>query len=172
MSKAKQVQCIIIDIDGVMTDAKLHYTEEGVTMKSFNVRDGLAIVSALRLGIKIGVISGGREALVKKRLEDLGIEDFFLGHSAKLPALEEIRAKYKLDYSQMAYIGDDWIDIDPMRKVGFAVAVNDAAKEVKKEADYITKARGGEGAVREAIELIASKKFGKNALANVWIHKD
>ncbi len=171
MPKAKKIKFIVIDIDGVMTDARLYYSEEGVVLKSFNVRDGLALVSAMRLGIGVGVISGGNEPLVKKRLDELGIKDYFLGRLAKADALEEIRQKYNLEYSQMAYIGDDWIDIDPMKKVGLPIAVNDAAKEVKKIARFITKARGGHGAVREAVEYIAKKQFDSNALANVWINK-
>ncbi len=171
MSKAKDVRYIVIDIDGVMTDNRLYYTEKGMFTKSFYVKDGLAIIGIMKLGIKVGVITGGSEPLVLKRFEHLGITDFFLGRLSKAEALEEIRAKYDLEYKQMAYIGDDWIDIDPMKKVGYPIAVKDSAKEVKKIARYITKAKGGKGAVREAIERISRKQFGADALANVWINK-
>ncbi len=171
MSKAKDVRFIVIDIDGVMTDNRLYYTETGMYTKSFNVKDGLAIVGIMQLGIGVGVITGGSEPLVLKRFEDLGITDFFLGRLSKLEALEEIRAKYDLKYEQMAYIGDDWIDIAPMKKVGYPIAVRDAAKEVKKVARYVTKAKGGKNAVREAIERISRKQFGASALANIWINR-
>ncbi len=168
---AKNIRFIVLDVDGVCTDGKLYYDINGNVSKCFNAVDGLAIVTALKLNMGIGIITGRNDPLVAKRVQDLGIMDYYPGFPAKLGPIEEIREKHGLDWNEIAYVGDDWVDLDPMLKVGYPVAVANARKEVKALAKYITEAKGGEGAVREAIEHIFELQ-GKTPemLSDLWKH--
>lgn len=171
-TETKNIKFLVLDVDGVCTDGKLYYTPKGKVTKAFFAQDGVAILTALKLGIGVGIITGRKDKGVAQRAKDLGIKDYFAGHLAKLDALEEIKAKHRLDWEEMAYMGDDWIDLDPMLKVGYPIAVENARPEVKEVAKYITKLSGGNGAVREAIEHIFSLQ-GKTTkeLAQAWIHE-
>ncbi len=166
-----KIKFIALDVDGVCTDNKVYYSADGSVSKSFNTQDGLAITTAIKLNMGIGIITGRKDEAVAKRAADLGITDYYPNQSAKLKAMELIMEKYGLTWDEMAFVGDDWIDIDPMKKSGYAVAVANACPLVKGVADYVTKARGGEGAVREAILHIFEGQ-GKTVadFANVWIH--
>ena len=153
---AASVRFLVLDVDGVCTDGKLYFQENGHPVKCFNAQDG------------IGIITGRNDPCVLARMSQLGVTEFHAGFESKLPKLESIRRKYGLKPEEMAYMGDDWIDLDPMRSVGMPIAVANAVAQVKKEARYITAARGGEGAVREAIELILTARMdGKNP-ADLW----
>ena len=165
---AAKVRFLILDVDGVCTDGKLYFQENGHPIKCFNAQDGIGIKSALKAGVGIAVITGRNDPCVLARMSQLGVTEYHAGFESKLPKLEEIRLKYGLEKEEMAYMGDDWIDLDPMRSVGMPIAVANAAPQVRKEARYITTARGGEGAVREAIELILTARMeGKNP-ADLW----
>ena len=165
---AASVRFLVLDVDGVCTDGKLYFQENGHPVKCFNAQDGIGIKTAMLAGIGIGIITGRNDPCVLARMSQLGVTEFHAGFEAKLPKLESIRRKYGLKPEEMAYMGDDWIDLDPMRSVGMPIAVANAVAQVKKEARYITAARGGEGAVREAIEfLLNSRLDGKNP-ADFW----
>ena len=165
---AASVRFLVLDVDGVCTDGKLYFQENGHPVKCFNAQDGIGIKTAMLAGIGIGIITGRNDPCVLARMSQLGVTEFHAGFEAKLPKLESIRRKYGLRPEEMAYMGDDWIDLDPMRSVGMPIAVANAVAQVKKEARYITAARGGEGAVREAIEfLLNSRLDGKNP-ADFW----
>ena len=152
--KAKKIKVLIVDIDGVMTDGKLHYTNNGDEFKSFDVTDGLGLVIAQRKGIKCAILTAKQSNIVTKRASDLGIEKVYQGYHFKIEVLEDIKKAFEVSSEQICFIGDDIIDITVLKEVGFAVAVKNARSEVKKEADYITEAQGGNGAVREICELI------------------
>lgn len=152
--RAKRLKLFLMDVDGVLTDGRLYYTPEGEEIKVFNVRDGLGIKLAQKANIKVGVISGRKSKALLKRLEELGLDEVHLGVYEKLPVLERILEKYGLDYEEVAFLGDDLVDIPLLKRVGFPMVVGDAPKEVKNFALYITKAKGGEGAVREALEYV------------------
>ena len=153
---ASTVRFLVLDVDGVCTDGKLYFQENGHPIKCFNAQDG------------IGIITGRSDPCVLARMSQLGVKDYYAGFESKLPKLEAIRQKYHLKKEEMAYLGDDWIDLDPMRSVGMPMAVANAVEQVKKEALYVTSAHGGEGAVREAVEfLLASRRDGKNP-ADLW----
>ncbi|ADC89494.1 3-deoxy-D-manno-octulosonate 8-phosphate phosphatase, YrbI family [Thermocrinis albus DSM 14484] len=154
----RHIRILLMDVDGVLTDGRLYYTERGEEIKVFDVKDGLSIKLAQKAGIITGVISGRVSNALRKRLEELGIEEIHLGQKDKLRALYEIVEKYQVTLQEVAYIGDDYVDIPVLRKVGFPVAVKDAPLLVKKFALYETKREGGRGAVREVIELILSQK--------------
>ena len=165
---AAKVRFLVLDVDGVCTDGKLYFQENGHPVKCFNAQDGIGIKTAMLAGIGIGIITGRNDPCVLARMSQLGVTEFHAGFEAKLPKLEAIRRKYGLQPEEMAYMGDDWIDLDPMRSVGMPIAVANAVAQVKKEARYITAARGGEGAVREAIEFLLNARLdGKNP-ADFW----
>ena len=165
---AASVRFLVLDVDGVCTDGKLYFQENGHPVKCFNAQDGIGIKTAMLAGIGIGIITGRNDPCVLARMSQLGVTEYHAGFESKLPKLEAIRKKYGLKPEEMAYMGDDWIDLDPMRTVGMPIAVANAVAQVKKEARYITAARGGEGAVREAIEFFLNARLdGKNP-ADFW----
>ena len=167
-SAASSVRFLVLDVDGVCTDGKLYFQENGHPVKCFNAQDGIGIKTAMRSGLGIGIITGRDDSCVRARMSQLGVTEYHAGFESKLPVLKSIMAAHGLRPEQMAYMGDDWIDLDPMRSVGFPIAVANAVLQVKKESAYVTAARGGEGAVREAIEFIlASRKDGTNP-ADLW----
>ena len=165
---AASVRFLVLDVDGVCTDGKLYFQENGHPVKCFNAQDGIGIKTAMLAGIGIGIITGRNDPCVHARMSQLGVTEYHAGFESKLPTLERIRKKYGLKPEEMAYMGDDWIDLDPMRSVGMPIAVANAVAQVKKEARYVTAARGGEGAVREAIEFLLNARLdGKNP-ADFW----
>jgi 3-deoxy-D-manno-octulosonate 8-phosphate phosphatase (KDO 8-P phosphatase) len=152
--KAKKIKMFLVDVDGVLTDGKVIYDSSGNELKSFNIKDGLGITLLHKVGIKTGIITGRNSPMVEKRASELKINEVFQGKKEKLDSYEYIKKKYILKDEEILYIGDDLIDIPILKKVGFPVAVADAAKIVKKYCIYITKAKGGEGAVRETIDYL------------------
>ena len=147
-----------MDCDGVLTDGRLYFSSRGEEMKVFDVRDGQGIVSWHRAGFKSGIISGrGAAEIIQKRAEELGIEFVRTSSVDKVRDLESIVEELGLALEQVAFIGDDIGDIDVMRRVGFAVTVADAVDETKSVAAYVTKARGGRGAVREVVDMLLAK---------------
>lgn len=153
-SIAANIRMLVLDVDGVLTDAGLYYDSEGQELKRFNAQDGLGIKILLRMGIKVGVITGLKSQAVRARMSALGIDDYAEGIDQKLPILDQMRQKHDLSWEEMAYVGDDWIDLVPLSKVGLSVAVANAQPEVKEAAIYVTQACGGHGAVREVVRLI------------------
>ncbi len=167
--KASKIKLILLDVDGVLTDGRLYYTQNGEEIKVFNVKDGFGIKLAQKAGIEIGIISGRSSNALHKRLKDLGIEEIFTGKKDKLSALENIIERKNTKAEEIAYIGDDLVDIPVMRQVGFPIAVNDAQEIVKKYALYITKRQGGKGAVREAIEFILKLRGDLERVINEYV---
>ncbi|MBI4587051.1 MAG: HAD hydrolase family protein [Planctomycetes bacterium] len=160
---AKSVKLVICDVDGVLTSGAIFLDQWGVESKGFSVVDGTGIHFLKRHGIQVGLLSGRKSAVVARRAEELNASFFYDGVIDKMPKLLEILESLNLPGSQACFIGDDLIDISCMRLCGFPVAVQNAHPEVKKAAAYVTRARGGEGAVREAAEVIlrAQGRFGK-----------
>lgn len=144
-----------MDCDGVLTDGRLYFSARGEEMKVFDVRDGQGIVSWHRAGFKSGIISGrGAGEIIRSRAEELGIEFVRTGSGDKVKDFEEIVATLGINASNVAYIGDDIGDVEVMKRVGFPVAVADAADEAKAVAAYTTEAAGGCGAIREVTDLL------------------
>ena len=166
--RAKRIRLLLTDVDGVLTDGTLHYTEQGETLKVFNVHDGLGIKLLQRAGIKTGVISGRESGALKNRLTELGIEEVFMGRTDKSLILEDILSRNAIEPEEVAFVGDDLVDIPVMKRVGFPVAVENAPPVVKRFAVYITMRRGGEGAIREVCELIL-KLSGKGRIVKKYI---
>ncbi len=154
IEKAKKLKLLILDVDGVLTDGKLFFDDQGKEYKSFHARDGHGIKLLQRTGVEVAVISGRKSASVALRMRSLGIEYVYQGHENKIAAFEEVVKKVGCHVDQAAHVGDDLLDLPLMARVGLSIAVNDAVKEVKQFADWCTSLSGGEGAVREVCDLI------------------
>jgi len=150
----KQVQMLVLDVDGVLTDGRLTYTDSGEQIKSFLSRDGLGIKLLMKNNIQVAIITGRTSGALVHRCRNLGIDLLFDGIQDKAAAMDQISARTGISLSAMAFVGDDLIDLPAMTRAGVAVAVADAADEVKSRADIITRTRGGRGAVREICEAI------------------
>lgn len=153
-AKAQEIKLVIFDVDGVLTDGSLYFGDDGQEYKAFNSRDGHGMKMLQYYGVEIGIITGRTSEVVKHRMENLGIEHVYQGKLEKLPAFEELREKLGLKENQIAYVGDDVVDLPIMRRVGLAIAVNDAHALVKQHAHWLTPSPGGRGAAREVCEMI------------------
>lgn len=150
----KDIKIVIIDVDGVLTDGTIYIDANGAETKGFNILDGTGISYLHRVGIKTAIISGRTSKAVIHRAKELDIIDVYQGVINKLEAYKEIREKYGFRDEEICYIGDDLIDLPILYRVGFPVTVANASPLVKREVAYVTKARGGFGAVREVAEMI------------------
>ena len=153
-SKAKKIKLLILDVDGVMTDGRIILDNQGNETKAFHVRDGHGIKLAQKAGIVVGIITGRSSGVVNIRARELGIAEVHQGAHEKIVAYESLVAKYGLRDDEIAYIGDDVVDLSIFKRVGLAAAVADADPSVKPHVDLVTKTKGGRGAVREVINLI------------------
>jgi 3-deoxy-D-manno-octulosonate 8-phosphate phosphatase (KDO 8-P phosphatase) len=154
LERARKTRLLIMDVDGVLTDGRIIQDGHGHELKVFDVKDGHGIVMAHRAKLRTALISGRESETITRRAEELGIELVFQKIWNKLEVYEKILVDTELTHDEVAYIGDDLIDIPLLRRVGLAVAVADAVDEVKAAAHLITQRPGGQGAVREVIELI------------------
>ena len=152
--RLKNIKLLILDVDGVMTDGRIIFDSNGVESKFFNVKDGHGIKMAQRAGIEIGIISGRQSRVVANRAAELGIVHVYQKAMDKLVPYLDILEKTGLDDSRVAFMGDDVIDIPVLRRVGFAAAPADAVEEVLPHVHFVTKNRGGWGAVREVCDLL------------------
>jgi len=151
---AKQVKLIIMDVDGTLSDGRFFMLPNGDVIKSFDVKDGTGIIFAGLAGIKTAIISGKSSEAVKRRAEELQIDDYFEGSTNKCIPFNQLLEKYQLKKEEVAYIGDDIGDAEVMGMVGFSAAVGDAHPLIKRISHYIAKRYGGRGAVREVIDFI------------------
>lgn len=152
--KAKPVRLLIMDVDGVLSDGRLFFSDSGEELKSFSSRDGLGLVAIQRSGVELAIITGRTSELLKARAAQLGIKHLFQGHDHKISVYKQLIQSLKLHDSEVCYIGDDWNDLAIMSQVGLAATVADAEPEVCKRADWISSRKGGRGAVRELCHLI------------------
>ncbi|MBI5327311.1 MAG: HAD-IIIA family hydrolase [Deltaproteobacteria bacterium] len=154
IEKIKSVKLLILDVDGVMTDGRIIYDDDGKETKVFDVKDGHGIKLLMRAGIDVAIITARESSVVLHRAKNLGIEIVCQKAMDKVAAFEGIIDKKQLSPADVAFIGDELVDIPLLRRVGFAASVSDAVKDVKKYVDYVTVKSGGYGAVREVCELI------------------
>ena len=154
VEKAKKIKLLILDVDGVLTDGKLFFDNEGNEYKSFHARDGHGIKLLRQTGVEVAVISGRKSNSVALRMKNLGIEHVYQGHENKRAAFDEIIEKIGIKPDQAAHVGDDLLDLPIMIRVGFSIAVADANFAVKQRADWCTTLPGGHGAVREVCDFI------------------
>ena len=154
LERAKHIKLVIFDVDGVMTDGGLTIGDDGQEYKTFNTQDGLGMKLLKASGVDMAIITGRTSNVVKQRAESTGVAHFYQGVDDKLIAYQDLSLKMGLKPEQIAFMGDDIVDMPPMLRCGFAITVPAAPDSVKQHAHYITKKEGGRGAVREVCELI------------------
>lgn len=152
--RCARIELLVLDVDGVLTEGGIIYANDGGEIKHFHVRDGSGLAVWKHLGKKSAIITGRKSPIVEVRAAELDINPVFQGTTQKLEPFRKILAATQLTAEQACFIGDDFPDLPVMRRCGLAVAVADACPDVLAEAHYITQAPGGQGAVRETIELI------------------
>ena len=152
--RAARIKLLLMDCDGVLTDGRLWLTDDGDEQKSFNTHDGLGLSLLHRAGVKSGIITGRSSKAVTRRAQELGIEFVRQGDPDKIAAFEQLLQQAGVDENEVAFVGDDLPDIPLMKRAELAVAVADAVAEARSVAHYVTRAKGGRGAVREVIEVI------------------
>jgi 3-deoxy-D-manno-octulosonate 8-phosphate phosphatase (KDO 8-P phosphatase) len=154
MDKVAQIKLVIFDVDGVLTNGQLFFGDDGQEYKAFNSRDGHGMKMLMQTGVEVAVITARQSKVVSLRMENLGIQHFYQGQSNKYLAFLDLLEKLNLTPEQVAYVGDDVIDLPVMTQVGLAFAVKDAVEFVKQKADLVLSKSGGQGAAREACEYI------------------
>jgi 3-deoxy-D-manno-octulosonate 8-phosphate phosphatase (KDO 8-P phosphatase) len=165
LEKLKDIKLLILDVDGVLTDGSVIYNDDGLETKAFNVKDGLGIRLLMEAGIHICIATGRRSQALLHRCKDLGIEHVFDGLSDKAAILDLIIDRTGVSAGEAAFIGDDLPDLPLMRRVGLSIAVADASEIVLENADMVTLAPGGQGAVREVSEtLLKAQGLWENIL--------
>ena len=162
--RIKRIKVLLLDVDGVMTDGGVILGPGDLELKRFCAQDGVGIALAKVAGLRVGIITGRKTDAVKRRARELKMDVVQQGIFYKEEGYEKILEKYGLKDEEVAYMGDDLLDIPVLRRVGFAVAVANGVKEVKKVSHYITKRKGGEGAVREVVDLLLDGMGKKEAV--------
>ncbi len=157
--RASKIKLLVLDVDGVLTDGTLVYGANGEEVKHFNVKDGVGIKLLAYYGIEVAIISAKDSLPLKKRIADLSITHAYTGCKDKLKALDGLNAQLGINYSEVAYCGDDVIDLKVMKQVGLAVAPQDAYFMVKDHAHVVTQALGGKGVAREVADILLSSRM-------------
>lgn len=152
--KAEKIKLLLLDVDGVLTDGRIVVNDRGEETKFFDVRDGHGIRLLIRAGLQVGFITGRFSKVVNHRAKDLGVRMVYQRAYNKLEVYRKIRKRTGLKDDAIAYVGDDLVDLPVLTRVGLAIAVKDCWRELQREVDYVTAARGGDGAVREVVELL------------------
>ncbi|MEA3373564.1 MAG: HAD-IIIA family hydrolase [Campylobacterota bacterium] len=162
------IKLIVLDVDGCLTDGKITYTAEGDEIKSFNVKDGLAIKTWMRMGNEVAIITGRKSAIVKRRADELGIVHLYQGVSNKSEVLAQLADELNIDASQIAAIGDDLNDYKMLKFVGHAFVPNNASHYLKAVSDTVLQQNGGEASVREMIEQIVRESDRETDFLAFW----
>ncbi len=170
--RAEKVKLLIFDVDGVLTDGSLILGDDGQEYKAFHSRDGHGMKMLQASGVEIAVITGRNSKVVLHRMKNLGVKYIYQGCENKLPAYYELRKALSLNNENVAYVGDDVVDLPIMQQVGFAIAVQDAHALVKKHAHWITPEPGGRGAARAACELIMDAQKTLEKQLNRYINSE
>ena len=163
--KIKKIKAVIFDVDGVLTNGQLFYSDQGESMKAFNVKDGFGMKLLMDSGIKVAIITAKRSKMVEQRMQTLNIKHLYQGVQDKTQAFDALCDQLKLKAEAFAYVGDDLLDLPVMNRVGVPVAVANAHPLVKTQALITLQANGGEGAARECCELILE---AQNLLAGIY----
>jgi len=169
IDKAKKLKLLILDVDGVLTDGKLFFDNEGNEYKTFHARDGHGIKLLRQTGVEVAVISGRKSNSVLLRMNSLGIQHIYQGHEDKRAAFYDLLAKIGITAEEAAHVGDDLLDLPIMVRVGLAIAVNDANFAVKEHAHWCTSALGGNGAVREVCDFIMKAQGNYNDVLSNYL---
>ncbi|MBF7690319.1 KdsC family phosphatase [Acinetobacter pollinis] len=152
--KAKNIQALVLDVDGILSDGFVTLTNSGDEIKSFDIRDGLGMKLVQQAGLKVIIITGRQSQIVTKRMTDLGVDLIYQGREDKGTALQEACKRLSLNPEDCLYMGDDWPDLSAFSIAGMKVTVPNGHIEVRKRADFVTQAMGGRGAVREVCDIL------------------
>ena len=152
--RARAVQGLVLDVDGVLSDGQVYFDRRGEAMRSFSVRDGLGVALLQRMGLRVAIVSGRSSPTVQHRADELGIDPVLLGRTEKAQALDEVLAAWRMAPEEVAAMGDDLLDWPLLRRVGVSLAPGDAHALLRDRVDVVCEAVGGRGAVREACELL------------------
>jgi 3-deoxy-D-manno-octulosonate 8-phosphate phosphatase (KDO 8-P phosphatase) len=156
--RASRIRLLVLDVDGVLTDGGLFVSASGEEAKRFHVHDGLALVAARKAGLQIAILSARASAAVTRRMTELGVGEVHQGVTDKAAALDALRERLGLAVGEVAMMGDDLPDLPAMARAGLALAPANAAAEVKRTAHWVARRRGGDGAVREAVEMLLKSR--------------
>jgi len=168
LEKAKKIKLLILDVDGVLTDGRIIYNSKGEDSKFFDVKDGLGVYLLKRAGIPTILITARGSKAIRPRARDMQVEEVFEDIENKRKILDKILKRYKVNTSQICFVGDDLVDFSIMKRVGLSVAVKNACPEIKKISHYVTKREGGRGAVREISEIILKAKGKWEELVSLY----
>jgi len=158
IERAARIRMLVLDVDGVLTDGRLYFDNQGNEMKAFCTRDGLGMRALQSQGVILALITGRQSDIVAHRAAQLGVEHVYQGRNDKLNAFNELLSDTGMDEEQTCYAGDDWIDLPVLERVGLAVTVADADPVVKNRVHWVTSRDGGHGAVREICDLILAAR--------------
>lgn len=162
------IELLVFDVDGCLTNGQITYTQKGDEIKSFDVKDGLAISSWIRMGKKAAIITGRKSKIVERRAKELGIKYLFQGVKDKLTSMEDLRRKLNLEHEQIAAIGDDLNDYRMLEAVGKSYMPANGSRHIKEVCDTVLQNRGGDGAVREMIEDIIATDGLEEEFLKIW----
>jgi len=163
------IKLIVLDVDGCLSDGKLIYSADAVESKNFNVKDGLGISTWVRMGLHVAIITGRQSSIVKKRADELGIQNIFQGIKDKDRVLKELVESLGLKFYEVGAIGDDLNDYNMLKLVGRSFTPDDGVKEIKEIVDTVLTCRGGDGAVREMIDTLVDEADMRDKFMELWI---
>jgi 3-deoxy-D-manno-octulosonate 8-phosphate phosphatase (KDO 8-P phosphatase) len=168
----KRIRLMALDVDGVLTDGGMHFSQEGELYKRFSIQDGLGLVLVPSLGVTVAIITGRSSQIVRQRMNDLKIHEVHQGVKRKSEVLTSIAERYGLTLDEILYMGDDLPDLKALSLAGVSVAPSDAHQEAKAIASWVTEARGGHGAVREVCDALAKAKGQYDAWVEAFVNHD
>lgn len=171
IEKAKNIRCLICDIDGVLTDSLIYIDNFGNELKAFNIQDGMGLKLLMAAGIDVAIITTSQNAVVTHRMQQLGIKHYYTGQVDKRAAYQQLKETLGLNDAQFAYIGDDLPDLPIIRQVGLGVAVANAVPQVREFAAWQTTEHGGRGAVRSLCDLILNAQNKLDAALNGYFQQ-
>jgi YrbI family 3-deoxy-D-manno-octulosonate 8-phosphate phosphatase len=169
--RLKKIKLLATDVDGVLTDGGAYYSENGIELKKFSIRDGMGMTLLRKAGYKIAVVTTEKTKIAEIRAKRLQVDDLYQGVTHKIEAIEDLLKKYSLTWEEIAFIGDDINDIPVLRRVGFAVSPADATSLNKKVSHFVTQNNGGQGCVREVCDLLLSQHWKGLAITELWLKK-
>ena len=167
-ARAARIKLLLLDVDGVLTDGKILMHADGSESKRFDIKDGAALVWAQRVGLRVGLLSARPSAVTERRAAELRIRLLVQSHGPKVRAYQQILRKEKLEDADVAYMGDDLLDLPVLTRVGFSAAPADAVADVRTRVDFVARAGGGNGAVRELVELLLRAQGRWDAFVTEW----
>lgn len=170
-SRIKKIKLLATDVDGVLTDAGAYYSENGLELKKFSIRDGMGMTLLRKAGFKVAIVTTENTKIAEMRAKRIQVDDVYQGVVNKTDAIEDLLKKYSLSWDEIAFIGDDINDIPVLRKVGLAVAPANATALNKKVAHFITQNDGGHGCVREVCDLLLAQHWKGFSITELWLKK-